>query len=128
MCDLLDDEFQEVQSAALANLFEFLQQFSVEEMHSSSLISIVKKLFRKTNTHFNRKLAEESTKIMFVTSAADMLVDSVLLFYREQVSLQQQYTSDDECPVFEEDIPEKSFLEMLLQGEIDFDRDAEIDK
>jgi hypothetical protein len=128
MCDLLDDEFQEVQSAALANLFEFLQQFSVDEMHKSSLIPTIKKLFHKTSTHFNRKLAEESTKIMFVTNASNMLIDTVLLFYREQVSLQQQYNSDDESLVFEDDIPEKSFLEMLLQGEIDFDRDAEIDK
>ncbi len=67
MCDLLDDEFQEVQSVALSNLFEFLQQFEVEEINASPLINTLKKLYHKSNVHFSIKLAEQSTRIMFVT-------------------------------------------------------------
>lgn len=45
MCDLLDDEIEEVQTAALTNFFDFLQQCTVQEMQTSLVISTFRKLF-----------------------------------------------------------------------------------
>lgn len=50
MSDLLDDEFNEVQQSALTNLYEFLQNYTLQEIKQSNIIEALVRLYTANHT------------------------------------------------------------------------------
>lgn len=137
MIDLLDDEFNEVQQSALAQLYHFLQNYSKEEIKNSTLVEVLVRLYttrrEQSQLELVKHLIEQSVKIMHVCDASKQLIAPTLQLYRHQVSLQVQidFSENDEWAQ-DEEVPnttvDKTFLQMLMEDEIDFDRESALDK